>query len=53
MAVSSRVLLESSNGKAKVAGISLDVEGCIRVKVDGWEDVKEPLDDAAGASCVF
>ena len=36
-----------------MTGICLDVEGCIRVKVDDWKHVKEPLDDAPGAGGVL
>ena len=53
MAVSSWILLDDSYSKAKVYGISLNVEGCIGVEVDGWKHVKEPLDDAPGAGGMF
>ena len=53
MAVSSWILLDGSYSKTKVAGICLDVKGCVGVKVDDWKDVKEPLDDAPGAGGVF
>ena len=36
-----------------MTGISLDVEGCVGVEVDGWKHVKETLDDAPGAGGVL